>query len=48
MKQSIVSTSVTEFQITIKYSKDVSTMLAVVFAVRKFDLDHINCVRHNT
>ena len=23
-------------------------MLAVVFAVRKVDLDHINCARHNT
>ena len=32
---------------TIKYLKDVSTIPAVVFAVREVDLDHANYARHN-
>ena len=32
---------------TIEYSKNVSTMLAVVSAVRKVDLDHTNYARHS-
>ena len=47
IKQHIVSTTVTESQMTIKYLKDVSAMLAVVSAVTVVDLDHINYVRHN-
>ena len=47
IKQHIVSTTVTESQMTIKYLKDVSAMLAVVSAVRVVDLDHINYARHN-
>ena len=48
IKQPNISTIVTESQMTIKYLKDVSTMLAVVSAVRKVDLDHISYARHNT
>ena len=47
IKQHTVSTTVTESQLTIKYLKDVSTVLAVVFGVRENDLDHINYARHN-
>ena len=47
IKQHIVSTTVTESQMTIKYLKDVSAMLAVVSAVRVVDLNHINYARHN-
>ena len=43
IKQHILSTIV-----TIKYLKDVSTMLAVLSAVRESDLNHINYARHNT
>ena len=32
---------------TIKYLKNVSTMLAVVSAVTEVDLDYINYSRHN-
>ena len=35
-------------RLPIKYLKDVSTVLAVVSAVRQVDLDHINCARRNT
>ena len=38
MKQHIISTIVTESQMTIKYLKDGSTMLAVVIVVREVDL----------
>ena len=48
IEQHIVSKTGTESQITIKYLKDVSTMLAVVSAIRDVDLDRINCARHNT
>ena len=48
IKQHIVSTTVTESQMTIKYLKDVSTILPVVSGVREADLDQINYVRHNT
>ena len=41
IKQHIVSTTVTESQMTIKYLKNVSTMLAVVSAVTEVDLDHM-------
>ena len=47
IKQHIVSTTVTESQMTTKYLKNVSTMLAVVSAVTEVDLDHINYSRHN-
>ena len=46
-KQHTVSTTVTESQMTIKYLKDVLTMLAVVSAVRENDLDHTSYARHN-
>ena len=46
-KQHIVSTTITESQMTIKYLKDVLTMLAVVSAVRENDLDHTIYARHN-
>ena len=46
-KQHIVSTTITESQMTIKYSKDVLTMLAVVSAVRENDLDHTSYARHS-
>ena len=48
IKQHIVSTTVTESQMTIKYLKDVSTILAVVSGVREVDLHQMNYVRHNT
>ena len=48
IKQHIVSATVTESQMTIKYLKDMSTMLAVLFSIREVDLDHINYARHNT
>ena len=48
IKQHIVSITATDSQITIKYLKDVSTMLAAVSAVREVDLDHISYARHNT
>ena len=48
MKHHIVSTTVTESQLTINYLKDVSTMPTVSSAVREVDLDHINDARHNT
>ena len=38
INQYIVSTTGTESQMTIKYLKDVSTMLAIVSAVREGDL----------
>ena len=38
MKQHMISTIVTESQMTIKYLKDGSTMLAVVIVVREVDL----------
>lgn len=38
IKQHTVSTIVTESQITVKYLKDVSTMLAIVSAVREGSL----------
>ena len=38
IKQHIVSTIVTESQITVKYLKDFSTMLAIVSAVREGSL----------
>lgn len=38
MKQHIISTIVPESQMTIKYLKDGSTMLAVVIVVREVDL----------
>ena len=41
IKQHIVSTTVTESQMTIKYLKNVSAMLAVVSAVTEVDLDHM-------
>ena len=47
MKQHIVSTIVPESQLTIKYSKNVSTMLAVVSAVTEVDLDYFSYARHN-
>ena len=46
-KQHITSTIVTESQMTVKYLKDVSTVLAVVFVVREIHLNYINCVRGN-
>ena len=48
IEQHIVSTTVTESRMTIKYLKDESTMLAVVSAVREVDFDHMNYARHNT
>ena len=48
IKQDIVSTTVTESQMTTKYLKDVSKMLPVVSTVRKIGLNHINYARHNT
>ena len=47
IKQPIISTIVTESQMTIKYLKDVSTMLAVVSAVREVDLDYMKYTRRN-
>ena len=47
IKQHIVSTTVTESQMTTKYLKNVSTMLAVVSAVTEVDLYHINYARRN-
>ena len=41
-------TTVTESQMTIKYLKDMSIMLAIVAAVREGNLDHISYARHNT
>ena len=48
IEQHIVCRTGTGSQITIKYLKDVSTMLAIVSAIRDVDLDHINFDRHNT
>ena len=47
MKQHIVLTIVPKSQMTIRYSKNVSTMLAVVSAVTEVDLNHISYARHN-
>ena len=47
IKQHIVSTTVTKFQMAIKYFKDVSTMLAVVTAIREVALDGTNYASHN-
>ena len=47
MKQHIVSTTVTESQMTIKYLKNVSTMQAVISAVTEVQLNHINYARHS-
>ena len=47
MKQHIVLTIVPESQMTIKYSKNLSTMLAVVSAITEVDLDYISYARHN-
>ena len=58
IKQHIVSATGTESQMTLKYLKDVSTLLAVVSAIRFsaerdnvkliFAFDHINSARRNT
>ena len=48
IKQHVVSTPVTESQMPIKYLKDVSTVLAVISAVREDGLCHINYARHST
>ena len=48
IEQHIVSTTITESQMAIKYLNHVSTILAVASAVKKVDLDHINYARHNT
>ena len=48
IEQHIVSTTITESQMTIMYLNPVSTMLAVASAVTKVDLDHINYARGNT
>ena len=47
MKQHIVLTIVPESQMTIKFSKNVSAMLAVVSAVTEVDLDYFSYARHN-
>ena len=46
MKQHIVSTTVTESQMNIKYLKNASTMQAVISAVTEVWLSHINYARH--
>ena len=48
IEQHIVSITITESQMAIRYLNHVSTMLAVASAMRKVDLDHINYARHNT
>ena len=47
MKQHIVSTTVTESQMNIKYLKNASTMQAVISAVTEVRLSHINYARHS-
>ena len=47
MKQHIVSATVTESQMAIKYLKNVSTMPTVTSAIAEVHLDHINYARHN-
>ena len=48
IKQHIVSLTVSISQMTIKYLKDVSIMLAVVSPVWEVDLNRINYARHST